>query len=163
MNMQKRKPIRLKGYDYSQNGAYFITICVKDRHPMLWQPVGATCGRQRLTPQLSNIGITIDNEINRISTMYNQNVSIDKYVIMPNHIHMIIALYNNNGRPQVAPTISRIMQQFKGSITKQIGFSLWQKLFNDHIIRNQREYEKIWEYIDTNQLNWEKDCFYVNG
>ena len=67
---------------------------------------------------------------------------------------------DKNGRPKVAPTISRIMQQFKGSISKRVGFTIWQKLFNDHIIRNEEEYKKIWEYIDTNPLIWQEDCYY---
>jgi len=80
---------------------------------------------------------------------------------MPNHIHIIIVLQcGENGRPKVAPTISRIIQQFKGSISKQIGFSIWQKLFHDHIIRNEKKYQKIWEYIDTNPLKWEDDCYF---
>lgn len=62
----------------------------------------------------------IQNEIDRIGEIYNDVVAIDKYVIMPNHIHMIILLHGDDGRPKVAPTISRMMQQFKGSVTKQI-------------------------------------------
>ena len=61
----------------------------------------------------------------------------------------------------VAPTISRIIQQFKGAVSKQIGFSMWQKLFYDHIIRNEQEYQKTWEYIDTNPLKWELDCYHI--
>lgn len=65
------------------------------------------------------------------------------------------------GRPPAPrPTISRIIQQFKGAVTKQIGFALWQKSFHDHIIRDEREYEKIYAYIETNPLKWREDCFY---
>ena len=60
----------------------------------------------------------------------------------------------------VAPTISTVVQQLKGCVSKQAGFSLWQKTFHDHIIRDENDYEKIWEYIDTNPLKWETDCFY---
>lgn len=162
LDLPKRKSNRLKGFTYNQNGAYFITICIKDRQPILWNidNVGATCGRPYHTNHLSAYGLLIENEINRIDSIYNHVVEIDKYVIMPNHIHLLILLHTNNGRPQVAPTISRIMKQFKGSVTKQIGFPLWQKLFHDHIIRNEQDYLKIWEYIDTNPLRWETDCFY---
>ena len=79
---------------------------------------------------------------------------------MPNHIHMLISIYNENGRAMHAPTISQIVQQLKGIVTKQIGYSVWQKLFHDHIVRNKNDYEKIWQYIDTNPQNWQKDCFY---
>ena len=127
---------------------------------MLWLPVvGVTSGR----PPLSRIGDIIDKEINKIPTIY-ENVEIDKYVIMPNHIHLIISLNGNeDGRPEVTPTVSHIIKYFKGSISKQIGFSIWQKLFHDHIIRNEAEYLKIWEYIDTNPLKWQKDCYYSDG
>jgi REP element-mobilizing transposase RayT len=156
-NFPQRKNIRLKDYNYNKNGAYFITICVKDKQNLLWQQnVGATFGR----PQLSEIGAIVDNEINKITGIY-ENVIIDKYVIMPNHIHMIILLYDiENGRPKVAPTVSRIIQQYKGSISKQVGFSMWQKLFYYHIIRNEQDYKKIWEYIDTNPNKWQDDCYY---
>jgi putative transposase len=102
----------------------------------------------------------VDLEINKINSIY-RNVEIYKYVIMPNHIHMIIVLSTGNGRSKTAPTISRIIQQFKGSISKKVGFSLWQKSFYDYIIRNQQEYEKIYEYIETNQLKWEEDKYYI--
>lgn len=68
-----------------------------------------------------------------------------------------------NGRTQFAPTISRVMKQFKGSVTKKIGHPIRQKSFHDHIIRNDRDYKKIWEYIETNPLKWEEDCFYRQG
>ncbi|GMG97603.1 transposase [Tepidimicrobium xylanilyticum] len=114
--LPRRKNIRLKNYDYSQAGYYFITICSKDKKSLFWE-VGATCGRQFERPPLSNIGEIIDLEINKINSIY-ENVEINKYVIMPNHIHMIIILYNGNGRSKTVPTISRIIQQFKGSISK---------------------------------------------
>lgn len=65
-----------------------------------------------------------------------------------------------DGRAMRAPTISTVINQMKGYATKQIGFSLWQKLFHDHIIRNEQEYEKIWAYIDTNPLKWEDTCYF---
>jgi len=153
--LPQRKPNRLAGYDYSQNGAYFITICVKGRHEILWQSVvGAACGHT----QLSKIGNTVENETLRLNSIYD-NVSLDCYVVMPNHIHMILFVTSNE-RTQFAPTISRVIKQWKGSITKQIGFSLWQKSFHDHIIRNDDEYRHVAEYIKNNPNNWEQDRFY---
>jgi len=61
----------------------------------------------------------------------------------------------------LAPTISTVIQQTKGYITKQIGFSVWQKLFYDHIIRGEKDYKEIWEYIDNNPLKWELDRFFT--
>ncbi len=158
--MVKRKPNRLREYDYSRNGAYFITLCIKDRHEMLWKNVGARIARPQDTENLSEYGLVIRNAINNIPERY-PCVSVDKYVIMPNHLHMILLL-NSEGEQHV-PTISTVINQMKGYVTKQIGFSLWQKLFHDHIIRNEAEYEKIWEYIDTNPMSWRNDCYFRNN
>lgn len=103
---------------------------------------------------LSKIGIVIENEIYKLNTVY-ENIKVDKYQIMPNHIHLIIFIYeDSNGRTQFAPTISRIIKQFKGSITKQIGFSIWQKSFYDRVIRNEKEYQSVWNYIHNNPLKY---------
>ena len=160
-DLPTRKHPRLKGYDYSRSGAYHITVCIKDRHMLLWKPtpVGAAFGRL----SLSEIGLLIDKEIDKIDSIYD-NVKIDNYVIMPNHIHLLISLSssrNADGRPKAAPTISRIMNQFKSSITKQLGYSIWQKLFHDQIIRNEAEYQHIWQYIDRNPGQWIDDDYFV--
>lgn len=130
-----RKVNRLKDYDYSQNGAYYITIYVNNKLELLSNiDVGANCVRL----QLSEIGQIIANEIDVMSSTY-VAAFIDKYVIMPNHIHMIIII-SMDGRTQFAPTIPRIIKQFKGPVIKQIGHSIWQKSFYDHVIRNEDDY-----------------------
>ncbi len=158
-DLPTRKPNRLKKFDYSSDGLYFITVCVKNHENMLWRDVGATIGRpQNIT--LSEYGEIVDKSIQNIPIHYT-GIEIDKYVIMPNHIHLLMRIdCELIGRPMVAPTISTVIQQTKGIITKQIGFSLWQKSFHDHIIRKEKEYLKIWEYIENNPLKWEEDCFF---
>ena len=153
-----RKIIRLKGYDYSNSGYYHITMCVKDRHEMLGAiNVGTNCVR----PLLSEYGNIVKKEIAVLSETYD-NVKVVKYVIMPNHIHMIIVIeLDDSGRTQFVPTVSRIIKQFKGSITKQIGFSLWQPRFYDEIIRNEEAYRNIWRYIDENPIKWAEDEYFV--
>lgn len=154
MDLPKRKNIRLNDYNYSSNGAYFITICTKNKENLLWKNVGANCVRPLDQLPLSKIGIVIENEIYKLNTVY-ENIKVDKYQIMPNHIHLIIFIYeDSNGRTQFAPTISRIIKQFKGSITKQIEFSIWQKSFYDSIIRNEKEYQEVWNYIHNNPLKY---------
>lgn len=144
----------MHNYNYSYNGAYFITICTKNKENLLWKNVGANCVRPLDQLPLSKIGIVIENEIYKLNTVY-ENIKVDKYQIMPNHIHLIIFIYeDSNGRTQFAPTISRIIKQFKGSITKQIGFSIWQKSFYDRIIRNEKEYQSVWNYIHNNPLKY---------
>lgn len=161
MELPKRKKTRLPGYDYSQNGAYFITICVMERQELLWN-VGARIARLQDTTPLSQYGLVVDAAILEITKHY-PCIRVDKYCIMPNHIHLILMLQQDDGRTMRAPTISTVINQMKGTVTKQISFSLWQKSFHDRIIRNEREYQKIWEYIDTNPLKWETDCFYRKG
>ncbi|MEG2711330.1 MAG: transposase [Clostridia bacterium] len=156
--LPKRKPNRLKDYDYSQNGAYFITICTKDRSELLWM-VGARIARPQAPAPLSAYGVVIEGAIQKIAAHY-PCISVPKYVVMPNHIHMILVVANDGGRAMRAPTLATVLNQMKGYVTKQIGFSPWQKLYHDHIIRNEREYQKIWDYIDTNPSKWEEDCFY---
>ena len=152
--LPKRKSNRLNGYDYSSVGAYHITICAKDNKQLFWNNVGATSGRPHPECFLSEYGKIVDNEIRKIGTVYNA-VNIDKYVIMPDHIHMIVSILPDEfGRPQVAPTISRVIKQFKGAVSKQIGFSVWQKGYHDHIIRGQQDYDETWQYIDGNPLKW---------
>ena len=161
----KRKRTRLKNFDYSTNGAYFVTICVKDKQKILWSEnrcnnVGANCVRPPGNLPLSAFGNAVKDEIERINFVYSDIVKIDKYVVMPNHIHMIVVI-DTYGRTQFAPTLSRVIKQFKGSITKQIGKSIFQKSFHDHIIRDQADYLKIWNYIETNPAKWQEDCFYI--
>jgi len=96
-----RKSNRLKGYDYSQNGAYFVTICAKDCAELFGRII---VGAASCRPQLSEIGEIVESEILRLSHTYN-GVSVDYYVVMPNHVHMIIAIYNEDGRQNAAPCI----------------------------------------------------------
>jgi REP element-mobilizing transposase RayT len=155
-----RKNIRLDGYDYSSNGAYFITICVKDGHEMLGNiAVGAIINRPQA--QISEYGVVVDKAINEISIRYPQ-IMVNKYVIMPNHIHMILAINNDdNGRLLIAPTsISTAVQQLKRHVSKQIGFSLWHTGFHDRILRNREEYQVRWQYIDSNPARWAEDEYY---
>ena len=156
MDTPKRKPNRLPDFDYSTPGAYFITICTKDRRNLFWVDVGASIAR----PQLTTWGNITANSICDIPKHY-PAISVDHYVIMPNHIHLLLQINTDtNGRPMVAPTIPTVIQQFKGIVTKRIGQSIWQKLYHDHVVRGEANYLKIWEYIDNNPARWTEDCFY---
>ena len=163
--MRTRKGNRLKGYDYSQNGAYSITICVKDRKAVLGQIVGADCGNQRfpgIGPQmkLSPYGKIVEEEIRRIP-------GLDHYVLIPNHLHFIVQIqraeWGTERSPASAPTqsVSQMVRKFKIRVTKRVGCPLFQRSFHDHIIRNTADYQRIWQYIETNPLKWENDCFYT--
>ena len=152
-DLPKRKNIRLKNYDYSSSGVYFLTICTAERRNYFWVDVGATIGR----PQdviLSEYGKIVNEAINNISLTY-PSIEVDNYVIMPDHIHILLFIRpDEHGRPMVAPTISRVVKQFKGYVTKRIGHPIWQKLFIDHIIRNRNDYEEHVNYIYENPMRW---------
>ena len=156
MDLPKRKLNRLPDFNYSTPGAYFITICTKNRKNLFWKDVGASIAR----PQLTRWGEIAENAIFQIPKHY-PAISVDHYVVMPNHIHLLLQINTDtDGRAMLAPTISIVVQQLKGVITKQIGQSVWQKLFHDHVIRSEADYLKIWECIDNNPIKWEEDCFY---
>ena len=155
----ERKNARLKNYDYSSPGVYFLTICTENRKKLFWETVGATIGR----PQdvvLSEYGKIVDNAIQSISRIY-PSVTVNSYVIMPNHVHLLIQIHADEyGRPMVAPTVSRIIKNMKGFVSKKIGRSVWQKLYYDHIVRNSDDYNSIVKYIWENPMCWQKDELY---
>ena len=165
MELPKRKPTRLRDYDYSQNGAYFVTICTKDRKNILSVinvGVGVLDDPQN---QLSQYGMIADKYINQMNNFYDY-INVDKYVIMPNHIHLLLSISNfeigTSGTP--SPTNSHLamfVSTFKRFCNKEIGKNIWQRSFHDHIIRGEEDYLKIWEYTDNNIQKWENDCFYT--
>lgn len=177
MELPKRKPNRLKDYDYSLNGRYFITICTKNGECLLGEMVGDGV-LDVPNMQLSKSGVIVENQIQLTNKIY-QHINVEKYIIMPNHLHFIIIMNNADvptknstkistasGIPTTqSPTnaiIPSFVSTFKRYTNKNAGFTIWQRSFHDHIIRNEKEYQKIWEYIDSNQLKWFDDCYHTN-
>ena len=140
-----RKKIRLENYDYSEENMYFITICIKDRVEMLGKIV------KENEIGLTKEGNVAKHNINKIEEIYD-NIIIDEYIIMPNHIHILLLIKNRNGI-----TISKIVKHYKTNISRELTYSIWQKSFYEHIIRNEKEYLKTKEYIKNNIVNWKKD------
>lgn len=147
-NIPKRKRVRIKNYDYSSSGAYFVTVCTADKQPILWEYVeAATC-----RPNLSKIGTVVETAILNIPKHYPM-ISVDKYCIMPDHIHMIMSINTDeNGRQIAAPTVSTVVGHMKRWVSMQIGQSIWQKSFIDRVIRNEKGYQTVWEYIENNPI-----------
>ena len=146
-NIPKRKHIRIQDYDYSTPGAYFITVCVQDRTPILWN-VGAAISR----PNLSKIGAVVETAILQIPEHY-PAVSVDKYCVMPDHIHMILSINTDeDGRQVAAPTLSTVVGHMKRWVSIQLGQSIWQKSFIDRVIQNDKGYRAVWEYIENNPV-----------
>ncbi len=150
MDLPKRKPLRLKEYDYSQNGAYSITLCTKNKELKLGKIVGdGLCAVPKT--ELTDIGLAVEKSINYINRY--PDITVDKYVVMPNHIHMIISIHNEeNGKACI--DIPEIMKRFKSYTANLYGDELWQRSYHDHIIRGQQDYDETWQYIDENPLKW---------
>jgi len=160
-----RKKIRLDGYDYSQAGYYFITMCVKNMHEMLGKIVGHDDPACRPLIELTEYGNISEKYIKTIGSHYN-GVLVDKYVIMPNHIHIIFAVCGGkdgapgSSRPTTA-LIPRIMSAYKKYTNKEFGFDMWQDRYHDHIIRDKQEYRIKWRYIDENPAKWAEDDYFI--
>jgi REP element-mobilizing transposase RayT len=163
MKYPERKQPRLREYDYSSPGMYFITICVKNKQHLLGKIVG--CGDFDAPKMiLSEFGQVLDRYINLMGEKY-PHIEIDKYVIMPNHFHFILHTkdYKNGASGTAAPynnDMSKFVSLLKRYCNREFGKNIWHRSFHDHIIRNENDYEKIWEYIDTNIIRWKEDCFY---
>ena len=159
----QRKQNRIPEYDYSQNGAYFVTICTANKEQVLGEVVESAHPDVPYC-ELTKIGKIAKYILEEMATHYN-HTSIDNYVIMPNHIHMIIAIENlDNGTSRTPSptnsTISSFISTFKRFTNKEAGFPIWQRSFYDHVIRNDKDYQRIWEYIETNLLKWSLDEYY---
>ena len=151
-----RKPVRLSHFDYATPAAYFVTVCVAPRHNVFWNDlaVGAATCRPREIP-LNDVGRLVDDAINQIPLRY-PHITVDNYCIMPDHIHMIITIHpDDNGRQIAAPTLSTVVGHFKRAVSIKLGHSVWQKSYIERVVRNQRSYDAVWEYIDNNPLKFD--------
>jgi len=156
VDIPKRKQNRLQEYDYSAPNAYFITVCTKDRKNLFWTHVGAITDRPEAVP-LTKWGKITEQSICEIAKHY-PALSVDHFVIMPNHIHMLLQIQtDSHGRSMIAPTISTVVRLMKGAVSRQAGFSVWQKGFYDHVIRSDADYREVWDYIEGNPSKWMKD------
>jgi REP element-mobilizing transposase RayT len=171
-----RRSIRIPGYDYSQTGWYYATIC--------------TGHMERLFGDVVN-GKMVLNEMGRIvetewikTTILRHNIKLDEYIIMPNHFHGIINIVedvNRRGTERRAPTteqfgkpvtnsIPTIIRSFKSAVTKKIneirntpGAILWRRNFYEHIIRDENDLNRIRQYIMNNPLKWADDDYFKEG
>ena len=153
--LPKRKRLRLQNYDYSSNGLYFVTICVKDKKPILSKIVGDDAHIVPKKIVLKPYGIVVDKYIRRINDVYD-NISVENYIIMPNHIHLLLFIdgYTPNGTMWASsPTkVETVVRSLKTMVTKEIGFSMWQRSYNDEIIKSEKHFQDVWNYIEYNAL-----------
>lgn len=175
--MQSRRSLRLKGYDYRRQGVYFVTVCA-NRNANLF-------GR------IDN-GVMIPNAISDIITdewwrtaELRPNVTLDAFVLMPNHLHGIIVILDQGSQAtrqaasvEVAKPASRYLQaqslgailgRFKGKVSRRVhelpacrDLLVWQRNFYDHIVRNEKSLQAIREYIISNPGRWTEDSYYTD-
>ncbi|MBQ8932483.1 MAG: hypothetical protein IJ045_08635 [Ruminiclostridium sp.] len=210
-NMQKelpkRKATRLRDFSYNTAGAYFITICTLNREHILSQIVGDNEQSDKLgivgggvpdAPknnvlnydllyenahiELLPFGQIADKYINQLDDFYD-DIKVEQYVIMPNHIHIMLVVlddktlcnrasgFGENGASRTPPptgsrqnsVVSSFVSTFKRFCNKECGYNIWQRHFNDHIIRNQEDYETHLRYILENPMRWHFDELYSNN
>ena len=161
--LSKRKNPRLKEFDYSEAGAYFLTICTQNRKNIL----SIIVGEGSPLPQLTPYGEIVDRWIQKIPEKY-PKAFVDCYVIMPNHIHILLSLTKDDGRGDPSPTVDTIIGWLKYQSTKEInqlrdslGDKIFQRSFFDHIVRNRDDYSEIYKYIRQNPMCWYYDKLYT--
>ena len=181
--LPKRKPTRLASFDYSTHGAYFITICTDGRRCIL-STIDSDCpntvgGDVLDAPkvQLTQYGKIVDKYINELNNFY-QHITVERYVIMPNHIHLILYISCDgfstfdtetpvDGASRTSPptskqhsAVSRFVSTLKRFCNKECCRNLFQRSFYDHVIRNQKDYDEIAKYIYENPIRWKYDQLY---
>ena len=139
---------RMGWYDYATPGYYFVTICTNDKRCIFG-----------MHGKLTNAGQIACQTMVEIPAHF-PGVAVDKFVVMPNHVHAILILRDGKTK------LTTVVGQYKSAVTRRLretGWSqqVWQTSFHDHVIRDQKGYEKIWLYIDTNPIRWKEDCFFT--
>lgn len=157
MEHPERKSNRLIKYDYSTGGAYFVTICTQDRKKILSTIVG---GGAHDAPNvaLTDIGKIVQTHI--VNSDRIPGITIDKYVIMPDHIHLIVlvneyaAIGTSRAPSPTNAAIPHLVSTLKRFCHRDIGDKIFQRSYYDHVIRNQQDHDEIWQYIENNPRKW---------
>ena len=161
--LPKRKSPRLANWDYSSSGAYFVTVCTRGKERLLGTVVGGgvyDAPQVQLTARgKAAQGILLQMEEYK-------TVKVEKAVIMPNHIHLLLFVREGEcaGSSQAPNPTNAAVPLFvfllKRKCNRICGENIWQRSYHDHIVRDEADYQRIWEYIETNPAKWREDCFY---
>jgi len=156
----------MHGYNYSQAGYYYVTVCTQDKMPIL-SKIQAGLGPDTTVVDLSEKGKIIEEQLLALQERYDF-VRIDKYVIMPTHIHAIIVLSEDAAGASPRPTLMDILCAFKSISTRMCnildnvqGRKIWQNSFYEETIRFESDYLQIWQYIDGNPSKWTDDIYFA--
>ena len=175
-DLKNRKTVRMKGANYNNIGVYFITLCTKNRRCLLSHVVG-TGVPDGPKLQLKKHGRIADKYIKQLNDFY-QHISVKAYVIMPNHIHLLLFIkptycaLGRDPRGEIGPsgtpvptvqnsTISKFISTLKRFCNKEYGENIWQNRSYDHIIRNREDYKNHLKYIHENPIRWFYDELYT--
>lgn len=160
-NLISRKTLRLHNYDYSQSGAYFVTICTEKRQNLFGHIVDNQMA-------LNAAGEMVFKWVEKLSSKFEQ-ITIAKFVLMPNHMHLIGVIAQEDLQSNQNLSLSAQMQWFKtmttnayingvkASLYPPFTKRVWQHNYYEHVIRNAEDYERLWDYIDQNPLKWALD------
>ncbi|MDP3042612.1 MAG: transposase [Candidatus Omnitrophota bacterium] len=180
---RNRRSIRLAGYDYSQAGYYFVTVCVNERRNLFGDIDGGKI-------MLNGVGIMVEDSWNKLQQRF-QFIELDEFIVMPNHLHGVIVIVgaplvgaqngdviaddrNDRATTRVAPTLGDIIGAFKSITTNEyirnvknenwLPFDeyFWQRNYYEHVIRNDNDLNRIREYIVNNPVKWEEDEYYAS-
>ena len=163
--LPKRKHPRLDNYDYSSAGAYFVTICTQNRRCILSHIVGRGLAPAETDGiEYTTLGKIAEEQLLLLEDRY-PSLSVDKYIIMPNHIHAILVLENDAAGASPRPTIMDAICAYKSLTTREckkvrLTGKLFQTSFYEHVIRGDADYQEIAEYIINNPKQWELDQLY---
>ena len=168
IDLPVRKRTRLEGADYNRSGAVFLTICVREHRCVLSRIVG-TGVPDGPHIELTEYGKVADKYIRQLGDFYG-NLSVVSYVIMPNHIHVLLRVNNEMRGPSWTPVptpqntiVARFVSTLKRFCNKEYGMNLWQYRSYDHIIRDRQDYEEHLRYIRDNPARWYYDELYSEG
>ncbi len=158
-----RKTVRLQEYNYNSVGVYFLTLCTENRRCILSRVVG-TGELDGAKIELLPMGAIADKYLRQLSDFY-ENLSVESYVIMPNHMHILLQVKEGpSGTPVPTlqgSTVSQFVSTFKRFCNREYGTNIWQRGSYDHIIRDQADFDQHMKYIYENPFGWLKDEYYT--
>ena len=166
-----RKRNRLENYNYNWTSSYFLTLCTTDRKCILSKVIKTviennTDSLEKLVPvnayvELTDIGKITEKYIIATNEYYD-NINVEHYIIMPNHIHLLIYIKDDGDQSKGANAIvPKYVSTLKRFINKEIGYNIFQRSYYDHIIRNEKDFNETWDYIDANPIVWDKSFLYT--
>jgi putative transposase len=162
----RHKSIRIQGYDYSQPGTYFITMCTSQKKLLLGEVTQGII-------HLSKLGEIARQELEQLSVKFSR-IHLDVFVIMPNHIHVLITISASDAAIQIANaeafshpvsgSIPTVVRTYKSAVTRRAAMrrdnpisELWQRNYYEHVVRTEKEKEQIYAYIVSNPIQWDSD------